>query len=170
MKSGEHLEADLIIPATGLNLQLMGGIVLNVDGKSVNPPDHVVYRGMMVSDVPNLAMGFGYTNASWTLKIDLTCERVCRMINHMDRKKADYAVPVPDPDMPREPLKLLDSGYFQRARDTLPKQGPETPWRLHMNYFSDMLAIRYGKLEDGALQFRKAGPVRQAEPVLEAAE
>jgi len=170
LKSGEHLEADLIIPATGLNLQLMGGIVLNVDGKTVNPPDHVVYRGMMVSDVPNLAMGFGYTNASWTLKIDLTCERVCRMINHMHRIKADYAVPVPEPDMPREPLKLLDSGYFQRARDTLPKQGPETPWRVHMNYISDMLAIRFGKLEDGALKFRTAGPVRLAEPVLEATE
>jgi len=170
LKSGEFLEADLIIPATGLNLQLMGGIVLNVDGHSVNPPDHVVYRGMMVSDVPNMAMGFGYTNASWTLKIDLTCERVCRTLNHLDKVGADYAVPVPDPAMPREPLQLLDSGYFQRARHTLPQQGPKTPWRVHMNYMADMLAIRYGRIEDGAMQFRKAAPVENSEPVLEAAE
>ncbi|WP_421789604.1 flavin-containing monooxygenase [Hyphobacterium sp.] len=153
LKTGEHLEADLVIPATGLNLQLMGGILTRVDGKMVNVPDHVVYRGMMVSDIPNLAMAFGYTNASWTLKIDLTCERVCRTINHLDKVGADFAVPIADPDMPREPLKLLDSGYFQRARDQLPMQGPKTPWQVHMNYIADMMAIRFGKIDDGAMQF-----------------
>jgi cation diffusion facilitator CzcD-associated flavoprotein CzcO len=170
LKSGEFLEADLIIPATGLNLQLMGGILLNVDGETVDPPNHVVYRGMMVSDVPNMAMAFGYTNASWTLKIDLTCERVCRTLNYLDKTGADYAVPVPDPDMPREPLKLLDSGYFQRARDRLPKQGPKTPWQVHMNYMADMLAIRFGRIDDGAMQFRKAAEAAPQKPVLEAAE
>jgi len=170
LKSGEFLEADLIIPATGLNLQLMGGIALNIDGKSVEPPNHLVYRGMMVSNVPNLAMGFGYTNASWTLKIDLTCERVCRMINYMDKRQLRYAMPVPDPQMEREPLHLLDSGYFQRARADLPMQGPKTPWRLHMNYFSDMMAIRFGKLEDGAMQFGNPTEENQKQPNLEAAE
>lgn len=170
LKSGEHLEADLIIPATGLNLRLMGGVQVRVDGKMVNVPDHVVYRGMMVSDIPNLAMAFGYTNASWTLKIDLTCERVCRTLNHLDRTEADFAVPVPDPAMPREPLKLLDSGYFQRARDQLPMQGPKTPWQVHMNYIADMLAIRFGKIDDGAMQFRMAESVRPEARVPEAAE
>lgn len=170
LKSGQHLEADLIIPATGLNLQLMGGIIVNVDGELVDPPDHVVYRGMMVSDIPNMAMAFGYTNASWTLKIDLTCERVCRTLKHLDRTGTDYAVPVPDPDMPREPLRLLDSGYFQRARHTLPKQGPKSPWQVHMNYIADMIAIRFGRIDDGAMQFRTAAPVSKESPVLEAAE
>jgi monooxygenase len=170
LKSGKHLDADLIIPATGLNLQLMAGMAVTVDGKPVVTPDHVVYRGMMVSDIPNLAMAFGYTNASWTLKIDLTCERVCRTINHLDKTGTDIAVPVPAEDMPREPLRLLDSGYFQRARHALPMQGPRAPWQVHMNYFSDMMAIRFGRMEDGAMQFRTAQRKPSDDAVLEAAE
>ena len=143
---------------------------VEVDGKPVNIPDHVVYRGMMVSDIPNMAMAFGYTNASWTLKIDLTCERFCRNINYINKIDADYFVPVPDADMPREPLKLLDSGYFRRAADILPQQGPKTPWRVHNNYFADMMAIRFGAIDDGALQFGKAVPAIQEHAELEAAE
>ncbi|GJL96461.1 MAG: cyclohexanone monooxygenase [Hyphobacterium sp.] len=170
LKSGKHLDADLIIPATGLNLQLMAGMAVTVDGKPVITTDHVVYRGMMVSDIPNMAMAFGYTNASWTLKIDLTCERVCRTINHMDKTGTDIAVPVPPEDMPREPLRLLDSGYFQRARHALPMQGPKAPWQVHMNYFADMMAIRFGRIEDGAMQFRQALHKASEDAVLEAAE
>ena len=170
LKSGQHLDADLIIPATGLNLQFVGGMEVAVDGEPVDIPDHVVYRGMMVSDIPNMAMAFGYTNASWTLKIDLTCERFCRNINYINKTGADYFVPVPHPDMPREPLKLLDSGYFRRAADILPKQGPKTPWRVHQNYFADMMAIRFGSIDDGSMQFGNAAPIVQTEPEQEAAE
>ena len=157
LKSGEHLEADLVIPATGLSMQIGGGMEIDVDGKPMHAPDHVTYRGMMLSNVPNMALCFGYTNASWTLKIDLTCERVCRMLNHMDRTGADYAVPEPPADLETLPLLDFSSGYVQRALADLPRQGAKTPWRTYQNYLMDMLTIRYGKLDDGHLRFAKAG-------------
>ncbi len=157
LKSGETLEADLIIPATGLEMQLAGGAQISVDGETANPHDLFTYRGMMLGNLPNLALAFGYTNASWTLKVDLTFERVCRMLNHMKKTGTDIAVPeVPD-DL--EPMPLLDfsSGYVQRALPTLPQQGSYAPWRTYQNYVQDMLAIRYGKLEDGFMRFERAG-------------
>jgi len=171
LKSGEHLEADLIIPATGLEMLLAGGMSMQVDGREISPPETVSYRGMMLSQLPNLALAFGYTNASWTLKIDLTCERVCRLLNHMDAKGYDYCVPEPPAGIETQPLLNLKSGYIKRAEPHLPRQGTEPPWRTYQNYIQDMLAIRYGKLEDGALQFyRKSDEGASAPRELAAAE
>ncbi len=157
LKSGEHLDADLIIPATGLAMQIGGGMEIVVDGATVNAPDHITYRGMMLSDIPNAALAFGYTNASWTLKIDLTCERVCRMLNHMTKTGADYAVPEAPADLETQDLLDFSSGYVQRALPTLPRQGTVAPWKTYQNYVMDMITIRYGKLEDGHIRFGKAG-------------
>lgn len=171
LKSGEHLEADLIIPATGLEMLLAGGMAMQVDGREISPPETISYRGMMLSQLPNLALAFGYTNASWTLKIDLTCERVCRLLNHMDAKGYDYCVPEPPAGIETQPLLNLQSGYIKRAEPHLPRQGTEPPWRTYQNYIQDMLAIRYGKLEDGALQFyRKSDEGASAPRELAAAE
>ena len=157
LKSGEEIEADLIIPATGLDMQLAGGAVFTVDRRIVQPHDLFTYRGMMLSNMPNMALAFGYTNASWTLKVDLTFERVCRMLNHMKKTGDDIAVPVPPADLEPAPLLDFSSGYVQRALPHLPQQGSYAPWRTYQNYIQDMLAIRYGKLEDGHMQFCKAG-------------
>ena len=172
LKSGEALEADLIIPATGLEMQVGGGMDITVDGQPFVAPDHVTYRGMMLSDVPNLALAFGYTNASWTLKVDLTAERVCRLINHMKARNLDYVVPTPPEGLETLPLLDFSSGYVQRALPTLPRQGATPPWRTYQNYLQDMFAIRYGKLEDGHVRFGTAGDqvFRAGAPLTEAAE
>lgn len=172
LKSGETLEADLIIPATGLDMLVGGGIDISVDGEAFVAPDHVTYRGMMLSGVPNAALAFGYTNASWTLKVDLTAERVCRLINHMKTRNLDYVVPVPPEDLETLPLLDFSSGYVQRALPTLPRQGATTPWRTYQNYIQDMLAIRFGKLADGHVRFGTAGDqvFDAKEPFSEAAE
>lgn len=162
LKSGELIEADLIIPATGLEMQVGGGMDIRVDGQPVIPADRITYRGMMLSGVPNAALAFGYTNASWTLKIDLTAERVCRLLNHMAREGCDYCVPVPPAGIELAPLLDFSSGYVQRALPHLPRQGRKAPWRTYQNYLQDMVTIRYGRLEDGHLQFRKAGAANAA--------
>ncbi|WP_323762631.1 NAD(P)/FAD-dependent oxidoreductase [Maricaulis sp.] len=156
LKSGATLDADIIVPATGLEMQLAGGAQISRDGAVVDPADLYTYRGMMLGDVPNFALAFGYTNASWTLKVDLTCERVCRMLNHMEKTGTDIAIPqVPD-DIKPEPLLDFSSGYVQRALAHLPKQGDRAPWKTYQNYVQDMLTIRFGKLEDGYMTFSKA--------------
>jgi len=169
LESGERLEADIIVPATGLSIQIAGGAEMRIDGAPVDLPAHYTYRGMMLSQAPNLALAFGYTNASWTLKIDLTCERVCRMLNHMRDTGAEVAVAIPPDDI--EPLPMLDfsSGYVQRALPALPRQGAKPPWRTYQNYIKDLLTIRYGRLEDGHMRFMTAaeldpGLLRPAEP------
>ncbi len=174
LQSGEHIEADVIIPATGLEMQIAGGMTFYIDDEAVEAPKCISYRGMMLSPIPNMAIAFGYTNNSWTLKIDLTCERVCRLLNHMDKHGYVSCVPVPPEDLETLPLLNLKSGYIERAIHYLPKQGAVPPWRTYQNYFQDMLAIRYGKLEDGHLQFSRpaddAGADRRDEPIAEAAE
>ncbi|WP_417495967.1 flavin-containing monooxygenase [Maricaulis sp.] len=170
LKSGDEIEADLIIPATGLEMQLLGGMTLSVDGTMVRAAEKVTYRGMMLSDVPNFAIAFGYTNASWTLKIDLTCERVCRLLNHMAARGYDYCVPTPPADLETVPMLDFSSGYVQRAMAHLPQQGVKSPWRTYQNYVQDMLTIRFGKLEDGAMKFGRVGDTAQQAPALEAAE
>jgi cation diffusion facilitator CzcD-associated flavoprotein CzcO len=157
LKSGAHLEADLIIPATGLSMQIAGGMEIEIDGAPLNAPERITYRGMMLSGVPNLALCLGYTNASWTLKIDLTCERVCRMLNYMARTGAQYAVPEAPADLETLPLLDFTSGYVQRALPDLPRQGAVAPWKTYQNYLMDMITIRYGKLDDGHLRFGTAG-------------
>jgi len=153
LRSGKELEADIIVTATGLKLRFLGGLDVTVDGEHIEPSELFTYRGCMLSDVPNLALAFGYTNASWTLKCDLICDYVARLINHMDEHGYRKVVPRPDdPDMDGEPLVDFSSGYFLRSLNELPKQGPDEPWRLHQNYFRDVVALRMERFRDDALE------------------
>jgi cation diffusion facilitator CzcD-associated flavoprotein CzcO len=157
LKSGERLNADVIVTATGLVLRLFSGMQLVVDGAPVDLPRTLVYKGMMFSDVPNFAFAVGYTNASWTLKCDLAAEYVCRLLNHMDQHGYSVCTPrVNDPDIGDEPVIDFNSGYVMRALNTLPRQGSKTPWRLHQNYVRDLSLMRYARLEDGTMQFKPA--------------
>ena len=155
LKSGKELEADIIVTATGLKLELLGGMQVVVDGVAKNLARAMSYKGMMYSDVPNLASAFGYTNASWTLKCDLTCEYVCRLLNHMDTKAMPIATPLRDASVAEAPWLDFSSGYVQRALEILPRQGTEKPWKLYQNYALDLVTLRYGKIEDGTLKFSK---------------
>ena len=156
LKSGSELEADLVVTATGLALQLLGGMTVEVDGKAINPADTLAYKGMMYSDMPNFAVVSGYTNASWTLKADLVCEYVCRLLNHMQKNGLRQCTPrLDDPDMERLPWVDFSSGYIQRAADKFPKQGARRPWRLHQNYAMDLMSLRYGSVRDKAMVFSR---------------
>ena len=157
LKSGSHLDADIVVTATGLVLKLMSGMQLFVDGAPVELPRTLVYKGMMYSDVPNLAFAIGYTNASWTLKCDLTARYVCRLLRHMERRGYDWCAPRRnDLSLKEEPIVNFTSGYVQRALHTLPHQGSRRPWRLYQNYALDLLTLRHGSVEDGTLEFGKA--------------
>jgi len=157
LKSGEQLEADVIVTATGLVLKLMSGMQLFLDGEPLRPSKTLVYKGMMFDEVPNFAFAIGYTNASWTLKCDLTSEYVCRLLKYMDRHGYARCTPrVNDPDVKEEPIIDFTSGYVRRALDTLPRQGSKTPWRLHQNYVRDLSMLRYGRVDDGAMEFEPA--------------
>jgi monooxygenase len=167
LASGAELEADVVVTATGLNLLAMGGMQLAVDGREIALSETLGYKGMMISDVPNLAVAIGYTNASWTLKCDLTCEYLCRLLNHMDAN--GYAQCTPrnrDASQATEPFIDLKSGYVERSIDQFPRQGLRSPWRLHQNYARDTALLRYGSLEDGVLEFSAAArAVAPAEPL-----
>ena len=148
--SGAEIEADIIVSATGLDLQFFGGVDIHVDNKVVLAKDTMTYKGMMFSGVPNFALSSGYTNASWTLKCDLTSAYVCRLLNHMDKKGYTQARPELDwADMEVAPLLDFTSGYVVRKLDELPKQGTVTPWRLHQNYLLDIMMLRMGRVTDG---------------------
>jgi cation diffusion facilitator CzcD-associated flavoprotein CzcO len=154
LASGAELEADLIVTATGLNLLALGGMQLAVDGDEVELAQTMSYKGMMLSGVPNMAMALGYTNASWTLKCDLTCEYVCRLLNHMDEHGYRQCVPQNhDPSIVEQPFIDFSSSYVLRSIDQFPKQGSKAPWRLHQNYALDIASLRFGAIEDGAMQF-----------------
>ena len=154
LESGTELEADLIVTATGLRLQVLGGLELDVDGERVDMAKTLSYKGMMYSGVPNLASSFGYTNASWTLKCDLTCEYVCRLLNHMKKRSLRQCTPRnTDPTVTEEPWVDFSSGYLQRSLHEFPKQGSKAPWKLRQNYARDLLTLRYGKVDDGAMAF-----------------
>jgi monooxygenase len=159
LQSGAELEADLVVTATGLDLLALGGMEISVDGREVEIPKTMGYKGMMLSGVPNMAVAIGYTNASWTLKCDLTCEYVCRLLKHMDDHGYRQATPVNnDPSVAEEPFIDFTSGYVLRAIDRFPRQGSKAPWRLYQNYARDIVALRHGKLEDGALVFSGSRP------------
>ncbi|HYI64076.1 MAG TPA: NAD(P)/FAD-dependent oxidoreductase [Allosphingosinicella sp.] len=158
LASGAALDADIVVTATGLVVRLLGGIALTVDGERVNVADRLSYKGMMLSDVPNLAVAFGYTNASWTLKCDLTSRYVCRLLRHMDRHGYAVCVPrLPDAAVERQPMLDFSSGYVRRAEGFLPSQGPRPPWRVHQNYLKDLAALSLRPVTDAAMEFRKSG-------------
>jgi cation diffusion facilitator CzcD-associated flavoprotein CzcO len=161
LSSGRELEADIIVTATGLNLLALGGMTLAIDGVEVDLPHTVAYKGAMLCGVPNLAITFGYTNASWTLKADLIATYVCRLLAHMDER--DYAVctpRAPDPGLPTEPFLDLKAGYVLRALKDFPRQGATMPWRLHQNYFRDIPLLKTGPLDDSMDFSRDALPPR----------
>jgi cation diffusion facilitator CzcD-associated flavoprotein CzcO len=155
LRSGAALEADVIVTATGLRIQLLGGAQFHVDGRSLNLSQCLTYKGMMFSDVPNLSYSFGYTNASWTLKADLIAAYLCRILNYMRRHGAQIAVPRRDPNVEEAPFLDFTSGYVRRASHILPKQGSVKPWKLHQNYFLDLIALKFGKVDDGTLTFSR---------------
>lgn len=161
LKSGKEIEADIIVTATGLALELLGGAEFNVDGSRIDLAKTLYYKGMMFAGVPNLIATFGYTNASWTLKADLTCEYACRLLNKMDAKGMRQATPVNrDPDLATVPFLDFTSGYVQRSIAKFPKQGAKSPWKLHMNYALDIMEIRYGRLEDGVMELSNPKPAK----------
>lgn len=156
LKSGKELEADIVVTATGLRVVFAGGIKLTVDGAEVDVHDKFIYKGLMLSGVPNLAVCIGYTNASWTLRADLSSQYVCRLINYMDEHGYAQCAPhVEDPGMETRPILNLNSGYILRAGDDLPKQGSEAPWFLRQNYVLDVMATRFGDIDDDMI-FAKA--------------
>ncbi|HEX4937330.1 MAG TPA: NAD(P)/FAD-dependent oxidoreductase [Candidatus Kapabacteria bacterium] len=161
LKSGKTLEADIIITATGLDLQLLGGTQLAVDGKPFEMSQTMNYKGVMFRDLPNFAMVFGYTNASWTLKADITCEYLCRLLKLMDRKGARQCTPRAKPGSVHEvPFLDMKSGYVQRALSRLPRQGSRAPWKLYQNYALDLAMLRFGKIEDDVLEFTRPASAR----------
>jgi len=154
LKSGAKLDADIIVTATGLNLELLGGLDVRVDGVAVEMSKTVNYKGMMYSDVPNMASSFGYTNASWTLKSDLTCAYVCRLLNHMDRVGMKQATPrLRGGPIETDPWLDFSSGYVQRSIDKFPRQGKASPWRVHQNYVRDLMDLKFGPVDDDAMEF-----------------
>jgi monooxygenase len=162
LESGTELEADLVVTATGLNIVPLGGVDITVDGEAVQLPETMTYKGMMLSGVPNLAFAIGYTNASWTLKCELTCEYVCRLLNHMDPRGYEICVPRNrDPSVADEPLIDFSSGYVLRAIDQFPRQGSKAPWRLYQNYARDLVLLRFGAIEDAGIEFARTEPVAE---------
>ena len=163
LTSGRELEADVVVAATGLKLQLLSDVEFTVDGEPRKLNETMTYKGMMFGDVPNLSYSFGYTNASWTLKADLTAGYLCRILNHMKATNTQVALPRREADVKEVPFLDFTSGYVQRALKILPKQGDRAPWKLHQNYARDMASLKLGKVEDGVMEFRrtaKAAPPR----------
>jgi len=165
LESGQTLPADIVVSATGLKLVVAGEIEVSVDGRPIRWADTMSYKGMMFSDVPNMAAVFGYTNASWTLKADLTSEYVCRLLNYMQAGALDYCVPRrTDRSVGELPWLDFSSGYVKRAMDAFPRQGDKKPWRLHQNYLLDTLSLRFSKVDDGVLTFARKGAVASLAP------
>ena len=153
LQSGKELEADIIVKATGLELEVAGGCEFTVDGRRFEATESMNYKGCMFTGLPNLVYTFGYTNASWTLKADLVAEFVCRLLREMQAKGADKCLPrEPGPEVGRAPWIDFSSGYVQRALSRFPSQGLKRPYRLYQNYFLDMLLMRYGRIQDGVLE------------------
>lgn len=154
LQSGRHIDADIIITATGLDLQMLGGAKIFIDEVPVEVNERMMYKGLMLEGVPNFAIVFGYTNSSWTLKADIASEFVCRLLAYMDKHKANKVVPMDDEKCGTEMNFLnLRSGYIQRANDRLPRQGRKAPWQNLNNYLHDLPALRYGSLQDNVLRF-----------------
>jgi cation diffusion facilitator CzcD-associated flavoprotein CzcO len=154
LKSGEQLNVDLIVTATGIELNALSNIDVSMDGIAVEPHNRLAYKGMMLGGIPNLAFSFGYVNASWTLRADLTCEYVCRLLNQMDKQGVTTCCPVEDPQALAEDDYIgFSSGYVQRALNRMPKQGKKSPWRNYQNYLLDILYVRVFSIKDKTLRF-----------------
>jgi cation diffusion facilitator CzcD-associated flavoprotein CzcO len=157
LESGRELKADVIVTATGLKLQLFGGIEVSVDGEVKDAHESLVYKSFMLSGIPNLAFAFGYTNSSWTLKVDLVCDHLCRLLAYMDQHGYTTVMPVvDDPSMEKRPMLDFSAGYISRAIDEFPQQGTTGPWTIEMDYWSDHNRLRKGPVEDPALRFSTA--------------
>ncbi|MCC8927113.1 NAD(P)/FAD-dependent oxidoreductase [Rhodococcus sp. I2R] len=154
LKSGKHLDADIVVTATGLNLVAFGHVTLTVDGRAVDLTETMAYKGMMLTDVPNFAFVVGYTNASWTLKADLVSDYIARLLEYMDKNGYREVRLARDPSIEEEPFLDFAAGYVLRAVDSFPKQGSKAPWKLRMNYFRDLPALRFGKLVDENMSLR----------------
>ena len=156
LKSGQNIEADVVVTATGLNLQSFGGVKVHIDGKLVEPSETMTYKSMMFSGIPNFVNSFGYINASWTLKADLTCEYACRLINYLDQNNYSHCVPRVPVDVKAEKDWLateFSSGYIHRAIHLFPQQGSRSPWINTQNYFKDFFGIKFGRLNDDSIHF-----------------
>jgi cation diffusion facilitator CzcD-associated flavoprotein CzcO len=165
LQSGQQLEADIVVSATGLRMLALGAVQLTVDGTHVDPGHTFIYKGAMLSNVPNFAFCIGYTNASWTLRADLASTFVCRLLNHMDRHSYRTCRPTCDPSaLDAKPLLDLTSGYVARAAAHLPKQAAQEPWRIRQNYILDMLTMKVSRLEDGILKFGAPAPATRHTP------
>ena len=157
LESGRELKADVIVTATGLKLQLFGGIEVSVDGEVKDAHESLVYKSFMLSGIPNLAFAFGYTNSSWTLKVDLVCEHLCKILAYMDQHGYTTVMPVvDDPSMEKRPMLDFSAGYISRAIDEFPQQGTTGPWTIEMDYWSDHARLRKGPVTDAALRFSTA--------------
>ena len=156
LESGTELEADIVVTATGLQLLPLGGAQLSVDGRPVRLPETMAYKGMMLSGVPNFAFTIGYTNASWTLKADLVSDFTCRLLAYMDSHGYDTCVPVnDDAGVTERPLMDFSAGYVLRSIEQFPRAGSRAPWRLGMSYARDVVTLRYGRINDGAMRFSR---------------
>lgn len=153
MKNGQFIDADIIVLATGLKIQLLGGASISIDGKAIHPNNAMVYKGMMMSGIPNFIYSFGYTNASWTLKVDLTANYLCDLVKYMDSKHYTSVTPIAPKNPEETDFLNLSSGYIQRAKTVLPKNGTKRPWRVYQNYILDMLTTRYSKIPNKYLKF-----------------
>ena len=168
LKSGKHLEADIVVSATGLQVQILGGVKGSVDGQPMNTSRHMLYQGVMVSDVPNMAMIIGYINASWTLKVDIAAEYICRLVNHMDKNGYDEVIAPSDQAEFLQDTVMggLTAGYIARAADVMPKQGRHAPWKVTNNYLADRKDLKEAKFNDGILQFHKRDEKLKLKPKL----
>ncbi|CAM3905943.1 flavin-containing monooxygenase [Smaragdicoccus niigatensis] len=171
LKSGQELEADIIVTATGLQIQTLGGLQLSVDGEAIELRDRMTYKAVMLEDVPNLAWIFGYTNAPWTLKSDLAGEYICRLLEHMDANGHAVATPrdLEDSALDDGIFDALQSGYVQRGKEKLPRQGARGPWKVLMNYKRDSRMLREDTIDDSHLHFEAAAMPLEAGTLLEAA-
>jgi monooxygenase len=157
LASGKTLDADLVVTATGLEVQLMSDIPFSVDGRPVDWSQHVSYKGMMFSDVPNMALSFGYTNASWTLKADLTAKYVTRLLNAMRKRGMRQVTPKLGAPIEEAPFLDFTSGYVRRAMEKFPRRGTRAPWRVDQSYTRDVMALKYGGL-DQEMEFSNPAP------------
>jgi cation diffusion facilitator CzcD-associated flavoprotein CzcO len=157
LKSGRHLDADVIITATGIQLQALGGVTVNIDGDKINPHERFAFRRHLLEDVPNAAWCFGYSNASWTLGADMTARSVAKLLAYMDSRGYTHAYPhLGDADMPEQPVFNLQSGYVLRSQNVLPKSGVRRPWAVTHNYLRDALGNRFDGIEESMVFGRAA--------------